>query len=365
MAGASEQEKTEEPSPRKLEEAKRKGEVARSREVAIAMTMLAGATLFAVAGGYLTGNLAELTRWMFSNSAGIEISPANLQPLILKIAAGLMPVLLPLFGAVFITALFANIIQVGFMLTGEPVIPKFSRVNPLSGLKRIFSWQGLQELFKSVFKITVIGYLVYTTLRDEFSFIPLLTQTEVSEVLAYILEISLKVSFKCIFAVVIMAAMDYAFQRWNFRRRMMMTRQEVKDELKQREGDPLVKGRIRRMQHERARQRMMAAVPTADVVVTNPTRVAVALRYEEERMNAPRVIAKGQRLVAQRIREIAAENNIVVVERPELAWSLYETVEIGDEISPELYKAVAEVLAYVYSLRERAGGAVIPPRDMP
>jgi len=257
----------------------------------------------------------------------------------------------PLFAVVFITAVLSNIMQVGLIFSLESMKPKLSKLNPIKGLGRLFSKQGFVELFKSLLKLAIVGGILYLTIKGEMKNILLLGDMEPNSIAAYILLIIFKIFIRVILAMIFLVVIDYAFQRWEHEKKMKMTKKEVKDEFKRTEGDPLVKSRIRSIQMQMARKRMMQAVPEADVVITNPTDLAVALKYDSSVMGAPRLLAKGAGKIARKIKELAEEHDIPIVENKELAQSLYSLVEIGQDIPPILYQAVAEVLAYVYKLK--------------
>jgi len=262
-------------------------------------------------------------------------------------------IVFPFMVLLFAGGIVANVIQVGFFMTGQPLAPQISRISPMRGLMRIFSKRTLEELVKDIIKITIVGFIAYKTVRDALPGAFLLVDQEPGQIFLFATTITTRIAFRVILAFIFIAILDYAFQRWDFEQSIRMTRQEVKEELKQLEGDPMVKARIRSIQRELARARMMEEVPRAEVVVVNPTKIAVALKYDESAMAAPVVCAKGQRLIAKKIRRIAEEAGVPIVENPPLAQALYKSTRVGDPIPIELYKAVAEVLAYVYSLRRQ------------
>ena len=247
--------------------------------------------------------------------------------------------------------------QVGFQINTEAMTLKLIKLNPISGMQRLASLKSLVELAKSMIKILFIGSIAYLLVKSDLQEFPSLIQQEVGQILVFIARISLKISFFVCLAMIILAVLDYIYQRWQYEQDLKMTKQEVKDEHRQTYGDPKVKARIRGVQMEMARRRMMEAVPEADVVITNPTRLAIAMKFDAREMIAPRVLAKGSGHIAQRIREIALENKIPIVEEKPLAQALFKMVEIGDYIPAELYRAVAEVLAYVYRLKGMYGTA--------
>jgi flagellar biosynthetic protein FlhB len=234
---------------------------------------------------------------------------------------------------------------------GEPLRPKLKKLNPISGMKRLVSIKALVELVKSIFKILVVGGIAYGVVRTETARFPGLMQQEVGDILIFISKLAFKVFFFVCLALIILAALDYIYQRWQYEEDLKMTKQQVKDERKQQEGDPWVKSRIRRVQREMAARRMMEAVPAADVVITNPVHLAVALQFDAAKMVAPAVVAKGAGHIAERIKEIARNHQVPVVEDKPLAQALHKMVEVGEYIPVELYRTVAEVLAYVYRLK--------------
>jgi flagellar biosynthetic protein FlhB len=260
-------------------------------------------------------------------------------------------ILAPILLVVLAAGVAGNLVQVGLLFTAEPFIPKLSNFDPISGISKLVSLKSFVELAKSIVKLLIVGSVAFLTLWGELENLPGLIYMSVGDILSFICSRSLKIVFYSALVLIVLAALDYAFVLWKHEQDLKMTKQEVKDERKSREGDPAVKGRIRKVQIETARKRMMEAVPTADVVVTNPTRLAIALKYDGEKMAAPKVIAKGAGFIAERIKEIAEKNGIPIVENKPLAKSLYKAVEIGETIPVNLYKAVAEILAYVYRLR--------------
>jgi flagellar biosynthetic protein FlhB len=258
----------------------------------------------------------------------------------------------PIMGMIMAVGLFINFMQVGINFTTEPLGFKLENLNPINGMGRIFSKRSLVELVKSIFKILIIGSFVYNFLKDEILQIPKLLYLELAASLPNIADVIFSLAFKIIGVYFILSVFDYAFQKWSTFQSLKMSKQEVKEEFKQMEGDPQIKGKIRSKQREMAMSRMMQEVPNADVVVTNPTHFAVALKYDRG-MPAPQVVAKGQDFVAQKIKDTAREAGVTIVENRPLARALYASVEIGDTVPKELYKSVAEVLAYVYRLKHR------------
>jgi flagellar biosynthetic protein FlhB len=249
--------------------------------------------------------------------------------------------------------LIVNYSQVGFLFTMEPLQPKFGKMNPLTGFKRVFlSKHSFMEMLKGLFKVAIVGFVAYAATNDVMADSLSLADSDASAIMKFMAAVSLKVGLKVGLAFFVLAAGDYIFQRFEFEKSLRMTKQEVKEEAKQSEGDPQIKGRIRTIQRQIAYRRMMQDVPKADVVVTNPTHYAVAIKYEMGKMGAPKVVAKGLDLIAQRIKEIAKEHNVPIVEDRPLAQMLYKTVDVGEEVPEKLFQAVAQVLAYVFRLRE-------------
>ena len=346
------QEKTEKATPKKREEARKKGQVAISREVSSAMVMLASLGFFYFAGSWMFWNLSEIITKVYQNIGTMRFNTINDASIFsLEVLNSLLAILIPFLLPLAILGLVGNIVQVGLKFSTEAISPKLSKLNPISGIKRLVSLKSWVELAKSILKLLFIGTIAYFLVKGELTSFPLLVHQEVGQILVFIARVAIKISFFVCLALVILAVLDFLYQRWQYEQDLKMTKQEVKDEQKQTYGDPKVKSRIRSVQMEMARRRMMEAVPEADVVITNPTHFAIALKFNADDMVAPRVLAKGAGHVAQRIKEIAAEHQVPVVEDKPLAQALYKMVELGDYIPAELYRAVAEVLAYVYRLK--------------
>jgi len=355
MAEESFEEKTERATPRKREEARKKGEVAKSRELPSVAVLLSGLITLTLFGSYIYSHIQVIMIETFSLLTLNDLSVPDFLVFGQKMINLFILTISPLLVAVFITAILSNIIQVGFILSGESIKPKLSKLDPIKGLGRLFSKQSFMELFKSLLKLAIVGGIAYLTIKAEMKNIPLLGDMELNSIISYILLTIFKIFVRCTMAMIFLVVIDYAFQKWDYEKRMKMTKKEIKDEFKRAEGDPLVKSRIRSIQMEMARKRMMHEVPRADVVITNPTDLAVALKYDSSVMEAPKLLAKGSARIAKRIKELAEKHDIPIVENKELAQSLYSLVEIGQKIPPILYQAVAEVLAYIYKLKGYAG----------
>ncbi len=350
MAEESNEEKTEEPTPRKRQELRDKGEVAKSRElpsVAVLLSSLMALTFF---GSFMYSQIQLIMQETFVLPMLGDLNVADFIIFAHKITTRFILAISPLLAAVFITAILSNIMQVGFILSSESITPKLSKIDPIKGFTRLFSKQSLVELCKNLLKLAIISAISYYTIKAEMKNISMLGEMGMKAIWVYILTVFLKLFLRCTLAMVFVVVIDYAFQRWEFENRIKMGKQEIKDEHKKTEGDPLVKSRIKSIQMEMARKRMMQSVPEADVVITNPVRLAVAVKYDPE-MNAPKVLAKGAGEVAKKIRDLATEHDIPILEKKELAQSLYKLVEIGQEVPAVLYQAVAEVLAYMYKLK--------------
>jgi flagellar biosynthetic protein FlhB len=264
---------------------------------------------------------------------------------------------LPLFVVAVISALIIGYAQVGFLFTLETLKVKGERINPLSGFKRIFSMRSVVELVKSIIKLVIVGWVAYSYLKTKQNEVVALMGSNLQDILAFIGYAVFSVAIRISFAMIILGFLDYLYQKFDYEKSLRMTKQEVKDEYKQTEGNPEIKSKIKQKQRQMSMRRMMQDVPKADVVITNPTHFAVALKYDPEKSTAPFVVAKGQDYIALRIKQVAADSNIQIVENKPLARTLYSTLDIGDAIPPELYQAVAEILAFVYNLKN--GGRAV------
>ena len=344
-------EKTEQPTPKRREEARKKGQVAKSPEVASSVILLICLLVFYFCGAGMVEKIMEMMRWIFREAGGMIIDGDNIQVLMTGLTYKMFIILLPLMSAVLVAGMLANYLQVGFLFSTESIQPKLSKIDPIKGFKKLFSLKSLVELAKNIFKISVVGFIAYAVIRGEIEELSLLMERTVWEVLIYTGKVAFKIVFITCLALIFLSILDYIYQKWEHEKGLKMTKQEVKDEHKQTEGDPLVKARIRRLQREAVRQRMMASVPDADVVITNPTHIAVALKYDQTDMPTPRVVAKGAGYIAEKIKEIAREKDVPIVENRPVAQVLYKVIDVGGMIPENLYRAVAEILAYVYGLR--------------
>ncbi len=358
MAEKDGQEKSEKATGKKRSEARRKGQVAQSKEISSAMILMTALGIFYFSGAWILQNLAALITGVYQNIGTLRFTQVSgASAFSLEILYQFLTTILPFLLPIAVVGIVANVMQVGFQISTEAMALKFNKMNPISGMKRLVSLKSMVELVKSIIKIIIIGSIAYSLVKSDMQAFPALIQQEVGQILVFIARASLKLCFFVCLAIIVLAVIDYIYQRWQHEQDLKMTKQEVKDEHKQTYGDPKVKARIRSVQLEMARRRMMEAVPEADVVITNPTQLAIALKFDDREMVAPRILAKGSGHIAQRIREIAVEHQIPIVEEKPLAQALFKMVEIGDYIPAELYRAVAEVLAYVYRLKGMYGTA--------
>lgn len=347
----NDQERTEQATSRRREQARTEGNFATSKEVSTLFMVAAGVMVLYFSGLWMFSGLEGVMRKCFHLTKG-ELTVKELHTIFKDLSFSFLMIiapalLIPVFGAI------SYVIQNGVNFTTKPLEPDFKKINPLSGFKKIVSMNALAELVKSILKISVLTYVVFLAVKKEWLNMPSLIDMEVAASVAYIAKVSFSIMLKTVWVLVVIAAIDFAYQKWHFEKGLRMSKEEIKEEMKETEGDPIIKARIKSMQREMARKRMMNDVPKADVVITNPTHIAVAIRYDRENGGAPIVVAKGAGFVAEKIRELAKKHGVPVLENKPLARTIYKTVKVGTEIPASLYKAVAEVLAYVYRLRKR------------
>ena len=348
-------EKTEEPTAKKRADARKKGQVGRSQELNSAFVLLVGFFGLKLLWDSIYLSIAAYTTYVFSN-LNQTVDTENLLRIFIGIVIVLAKTAFPIMLFIMLIGLAVNFFQVGLNFNTESIEFKLDKLNPINGFGRIFSKRSLVELAKSIFKIIVIGFFLYRFIREQILAMPQFMFFDLTTSLTLVAELIFQMAFVVIGVIMIMAIMDYGYQKWQTTQDLKMSKQEVKDEMKQTEGDPQIKGKIRQKQRQMAMARMMKEVPKADVIITNPTHYAVALSYEQG-MVAPTVIAKGQDLVAQRIKEIGRDARVPIIENKPLARTLYAAVQVGDTVPQELYQAVAEVLAYVYRLKHARRGA--------
>jgi flagellar biosynthesis protein FlhB len=340
-------ERTEQATSRRWEEARRKGQIASSREVSAAAAMAATVAAGSFLGAYAFGLLIVSMRQWLAQVGSVSVNQSTLPALALQGSRDVLMIAVPFGALLLVIGVAAQIMQSGWVWSTERLQWDPTRLNPINGLKRLFTLRTFIELPKSFLKIAIIGGLAYWNLKDKMLALPQMLQMDSQTGLFYAGHLALHLTLWIAGALAVLAVSDYAFQRWQFARDLRMTRQEVKQEQRETEGDPLIRSRIRSLQREKARRRMMQDVPKADVVITNPTHLAVALKYDALRMGAPTVVAKGAGYIAERIRQVAAEHAVPVIENKPLAQTLHRLVDIGREIPTELYQAVAEILAMV------------------
>ena len=348
--------KTEEPTPKKISDARERGNVARSMEVNTWLMLLAGTLIIAFIAPGLMRDIRSIALVFVERPHEYSTEMGNLTGLLRKTVSAIGGALVLPAIFMIVAALATGLIQNGLVFSPKAMTPKLEKVSPIGGAKRLFAVRQLVEFFKGMLKIAVVGTVAIVLLTPEFRRIDTIPSYELPQVLDILHELVIRLMIYVLGVLAVITFVDIIFQRAQHRKKLRMTKQEVKDEIKQAEGDPHVKGRLRQIRMDRARQRMMQAVPDADVVVTNPTHYAVALRYRQEETEAPVLVAKGQDLIAQKIREVAKEHDIPIVENRALALALFESVEIDQEVPTEHYRAVAEIISYVWRLGGRAGG---------
>ena len=358
MAEDSDLEKTEQPSQRKLDQAREKGQVARSRELSTFAVLLAGGSALWFMGATFTQHMVKMLHDGLTLERDMAFNADLMVPRLYDLSLDMLFAFSPFLLAVLLAAAFSPLLLNGWLFSVEALQPKFSKMNPASGIARMFSRTALVELTKALGKAALVGGVAaWVIWHNKEAVMALGTQAVAASIpqMGYLVSTSFMM---IVGAMLLIVMIDVPFQLWDHNKKLMMTKEEVRRESKETEGDPMVKGRIRGLQREAARRRMMAAIPTADVVVTNPTHYAVALKYSDKGMRAPVVVAKGSHLLALRIREIAEENHVPILEAPPLARALHKHTELGESIPEALYTAVAEVLAYVYQLHrhEKQGG---------
>lgn len=343
--------KTEEPTPKRLQTAREKGQVTVSQEVK-SWAMLLGAAfgLAVLAPGIMHGVTATAYKFVESPHA-FSIDVENMQEALSGLLLDIGWAVAPIVGLMVVLAIAANVGQVGFLWAPTKIAPKLEKISLIKGIQRLFSMRTVVEFLKGVAKLVAVAAVAFGLVVSAMNDIELIPSFALGQILDRVQLVAILLTVGTVAVMTVIAVLDYAFQRHSFIKQMRMTKQEVRDEHKQAEGDPQIKARIRRLRMERAQKRMMAAVPEADVVITNPTHFAVALTYEMEAMSAPKLVAKGADVLAQRIREVAEENEVPLVENPPLARALYASVELDQEIPPEHYQAVAQVIGYVMRLK--------------
>ena len=353
MAEFDGQEKTEDPTSKKLTDARNKGQVAKSVEINSLAVFGFGLLLIFLTKNYTGKLLGRFTKEIFSSLNTLEMSKAVIQTYAIKWALFFFSFMVPIIGGIVVIALVSNIAQIGFKFAPKAFKLDLSRFNPFSGIKRLFfSSRSYVELLKSVLKLVVISLFTYFIIKKLIDDTTYLIDLSIEDTVQFMFDSAFTLVWKIILFFAVIASIDFIFQKYKFKKQMMMTKTEVKEEYKQLEGDPQIKSRIRKQMLLSARSRMMKDIPTADVVITNPTHVAVALKYDMQKDAAPKVVAKGLDDLAQRIKKIAAENNVPLHEDVELARALYKACDVGDFIPAKMFKAVAQILAYLFQLKK-------------
>lgn len=345
--------KTEEATPKKKSESRKKGQLPRSKDVGLAFTLLICTLVISLFSGFIAGNFKNDMIYFLSSDYKQEITDISAKNygmfVMLRMAMGIFPVVIP----IMVGGVVASLMQTGFLLTGEPLKPSLGKLNPLKGIKNMFSKRSLLELVKNLIVISIIGYLAYDFVMANYKSILSMGNVYFPSLGLEIKNLVMGIFTKITMLMIVLAIIDYVLQRRIFSKEMRMSKQEVKEEFKQMEGDPQVKGKIKQKQREMATRRMMQAVPDATVVITNPTHIAVALKYEEGGMNVPKVTAIGADNIAIKIKEIAKDNDIPIIENKPLARAIYDTLDIGSEVPGEMYQAIAEILALVFKMKKQ------------
>jgi flagellar biosynthetic protein FlhB len=346
------EEKTEQATDARREEFRRQGQVAQTKELASCLLLLASAGGIYVLSRFFFKNIYEIFSYSLGPQLVTNIRSGDFSEAARFCGQKAFILIGPVMAIAGLISAISSIVQVGFLQVEDALSPDFNKMNPVEGFKRIFSLRALVEGLKSFLKLIFVGIVLYFLLKSEVNKVPYLMSYSLEEIFQYIGGVVIRLLGGIGVMMLILSGADYFFQRWDLEKKMMMTKQEVKEEAKSREGDPMIKSRMRRLQRERASKRMMEAIPKADVVITNPTHIAVVLKYDAN-LPAPQIVAKGADLIAEKIKAIARENNIPIIENKPLARTIFKTLKIGQVIPRELFVAVAEVLSYVYRLRKR------------
>ena len=364
----SDLDKTESPSQRRLDQAREEGQVARSRELSTFAVLMAGGAGIWFMGSTLSQALISVIREGLTLDTNLAFHSEKLVTRLYDLSMSTLLAFLPLLGLMLLVALFSPLLMNGWLFSLNPLTPNFSKLDPIAGIARMFSTNSLMELGKAIAKALVVGGVGTLVIWHNKDAVLLLVSEPLARAVPHLASLVWGSFAAVMGGMLLIVAVDVPFQLWEHNKKLKMSKEEVRQEAKETEGDPQVKARIRSMQREMARRRMMAEIPKADVVVTNPTHFSVALKYSDNKMRAPVVVAKGSHLMAARIKEIAIENNVPILEAPPLARALHKHCEIGQAIPEALYNAVAEVLAYVYQLRRyKQVGGVHPqePHELP
>ncbi len=357
MADQNFEEKTEPATPKRRQELRKEGNVAKSMEVPSAMGLIGGILIIYILAGELMKQLADMMKQYLSLSYGTELNQANVINIVGAITYRFLFLIMPILAVVMAVGIVGNVAQFGFLFTLKPLAKGPSKMNPINGIKKLgFSQDSMIELAKSFFKILIVSVVGYVAIKQLILQSAQLVDSSPAQIFSFMGTGAFAVAMKISVAFALLAAVDFYAQKKKFQHQTKMSKQEIKEEHKKEEGDPMIKGRIRREMIKRHRIRMMSNVPKADVVITNPTHYAIAIQYDSKTMSAPKVLAKGKDLVAQKIKEIAAEHDIPIVEDKPLAQLLFRTVEVDEQIPPDLFRAVAQILAYIYQMKKMKRG---------
>lgn len=355
---ADNSDKTEKATPKKRQDLRKKGQVMQSRELPANLILLIMFVSVRIFGGFIYQECRSVFNMFFTESSVYNLQdPTEIMRIVTYAVIEIAKMSAPFFIIAILIGTLGTYVQIGFLFSFEPLKPKFSHLNPMKGLQKIFSSRSLFELGKSLAKVILVSWIAWSSIQAEFTNMMKLMDLEIGPLTMYLINASLDIAIKICFSLLFISAMDYFFQWRKHEKEIRMSKQEIKEEYKQMEGNPEIKSKIKQKQREISMRRMLKDVPKADVVITNPTHYAVAIKYDPEKMSAPYILAKGADFMALRIKEVAKENKIHTMENKPLAQALYKSVEVGAAVPPELYKAVAEVLAFVYSLQGKTPAA--------
>lgn len=353
MPEESFQERTERATPRRREKAREKGQVAKSQDLNAAAIICLGFMALFLLGPHLASQIMDLMRHTMANAPSIATADATFYKVFGDNVSQFLNMILPVFLAMVVIGTGINVAQVGFKLSPKALELKLEKLNVVNGLKKLFSMKSAVQLLRDPLKLLVVGLVAYFAVRQEFDSFFALADMSVVQLASTLGRLILMIALKIGVAILVIAVLDYMYQRYEFEKSIKMSKQDVKDETKDTEGSPQTKARVRQIQREMSRHRMMAEVPTADVVITNPTEIAVAMKYDPGEMDAPYVVAKGERLIAQKIKEIAQKHGIPIYEDKPLARALFKMCDVGQMVPARLYRAVAEMLAHIYRIKGR------------
>lgn len=345
-------EKTEEPTPHKLQEARKKGQLAKSKDLTSAALVLVSFYVLKSTAAHMWQNMVEISYRVY-DQLPLEFNVTIVGVLLKDVLKIFLITLAPFLGANFLTAIVMEVAQTGFLVSLGPLEPKLDKLNPLEGVKKYFSMKTYIELFKSSIKMAVVIWLIYGVIKESMFMVVISSQLGLWQIMTFTGNLVMSVISRVGMFYVLIAIFDYFYQRYEYMKGLKMSKKEIKDEYKRLEGDPMIKQRQKDAARQMSQGRQMGAVPQADVVVTNPIHLAIAIQYKPQGMKAPKVVAKGRRLVAQEIRRIATEHRVPIIENPPLAQSLYKVVEVDSELPPQFYKSIAEILAFVYNLKKK------------